>query len=477
MFLPFLPRDCNTDDFSCRDGEIDFIMKVSQEATQEAPQPPKGGVSDDSTPPSGGWGASWGASWGAWASLSPTGTYPTTTIRIPLQSGDAEKVALLLGGEASRVDASSADRLTQAMVQKSAEALLDITTDCRRRGEFFLPFRFYTILTDEEQQLSFPSPQAVALPTDFPPHPEITASSIANDTLTLALRFPTRPHRLVIEAPKHPKGGASTFISYPLYIPDPKVMRGSIGSVRSASGGNATGIRLGFLSISSIKVSVAAPEKYYEIVGNERTGYRISSKAAAAPDYTSYERLTGMPPVFPRTSMIAAGDDVDSDTDPLDWIADWGQRDGGYLPLYLSYHYRQAGSAGSVGANVWPDGIERDALIGMAREEGMDTLLLTRPMALCNESASRRRATPQGIRRIHIQGLGSSPAIAILYGSNDGHHWEAMRIFDGRLPTPVMAPQRLWWRIALLYCSEGGPKTVFSEGGVLNVAGGIFLLQ
>ena len=169
-----------------------------------------------------------------------------------------------------------------------------------------------------------------------------------------------------------------TFISYPLFIPDPKEIRGSIGSVRSATGGNATGIRFAFLSASAIKASVAAPEKYYELVGNERTGYRMSSKTAPSPDYSSYAEAAGYVAPFPKESMLALGDGVDPATDPMDWIADWQNVGNGYLPTSLPHKYWNADTSEEA---PWPEGIDRDEILATAESFGMPYVLLTRPMA------------------------------------------------------------------------------------------------
>lgn len=378
--------------------------------------------------------------------LVPAETYPTTTIRIPLQSGDKEKANLLLGGEISRVDPATAERLTQGIVEKAARHLLDLSTDFRRRGLFILPFRFYTMTMTPEGILSYPTPQAIALPTDYPPHPEITAASATDDALTLAIRFPVKPHRLVLT----PSGGfpaghsLRTFISYPLYIPDPKEMRGSIGSVRSATRGNATGIRFAFLSSSAMKASVAAPEKYHEIVGNEKTGYRLSSKAAAPPDYSCYTTIYGYVAPFPKESLIAAGEGVDDGTDPMDWIADWQSVEGGYLPLSLPSKYHSAESS-----EVWPEGFDRDEISETAERMGMTFILLTRPMTASGDGKIVLNATARSIRRIRVHGLPDAPALAILYGSDDCRHWTALRSFDPRRASLLLTPARYWWRLLI----------------------------
>lgn len=362
-------------------------------------------------------------------SLAPEGTFPTANIQVHVKAGEDP---------------------TQDIIEAAAQTLLDLTTDYRRRGLFLLPFRVFTMVQTPDGTLSYPSPQAIALPTDFPPHPEIIASSTVGDTMTLAVRFPVKPHRLVVSPSTNLPSGHSfrTFISYPLYIPDPKEIRGSLGSVRSAVGGNADGIRFTFLSTSSVKASVAAPEKYYELVGNSRTGYRFSSKAAAAPDYSCYAKEYGSVEPFSRESLLALGADVDADTDPMDWIADWQEVGDGYLPTTLPYVLRNGDAANHDAA--WPEGIDKDEVMGMAEELGMPNVLLTRPMAFSPDARSRRHAEPRAIRMMHVHGLGSEPAIAILYGSTDCRHWTLICSFDPRRPSLLLTPPRPWWRLLLL---------------------------
>lgn len=390
---------------------------------------------------------------GCAVSLTPTTTFPTANLRIPLQSGEKEKANLMMTGEITRVDPSTAERITQAILQKAAETLLDLSTDLRRDGQFILPFRFYTMTMTPDGTLTYPTPQAIALPTDYPPHPEITAFSVTDDALTISIRIPVRPHRLTLtpNADYPADHSLLTFISYPLYIPDPKEIRGSLGSVRSAVGGNSLGIRFAFLSTSSLKASVAAPEKYYEYVGNERTGYRVSSKAAASPDYSCYASIYGYVSPFPRESMLALGDGVAAETDPMDWIADWMEAGEGYLPRLLPYKYRDDKSSGSYGTPLtYPDGIDKDTINATAANLSMPWVLLTRPMSFASDSRSRRNAKPRAISSIQIHGIPDTPAYAILYGSNDCRHWGALRRFDPRCRNTIMTPKRMWWRLLLL---------------------------
>lgn len=454
MFIPLIPKNPELNDLTCRDGEIDFIMHMedgqndSQSAgqgEQEIAGSDKANIQTNNL------------------SLIINNSSLEKTIRIPLQPGEKEKAELMLSGQISRVDPETADRLTQAMTQKAAECLLDLSTDLRRQGQFILPFRAYTMLQMPDGTLSYPSAQAVALPTDFPPHPEITAASTTDDALTLTIRFPVAPHRLSVSTTDNlPEGCLTrTFISYPLYIPDPKEMRGSIGSVRSATGGQATGIRFAFLSHSAIKASVAAPEKYYELVGNERTGYRLSSKAATPPDYSCYADIYGYVPPFPRTSMLLLGEDVDSDTDPLDWVADWLPATDplditkeGYLPASLPYKYRNkyedSGKSGPASVS-WPDGMDADFIRETAESLEAPYVLLTRPMTFATHEQSRRHAEPRAIRTLRVIGLPSDkPALALLYGSDDCVRWTPLRRFDPRVRSVLLTPPRIFWRLLIM---------------------------
>lgn len=443
MIIPLIEKDTSANDFTCRDGEIDFVSHGGKIFSN---------LPDISDAEDSGESDIYSYDTEAICSLTPTSTYPTATLRIALQSEEMEKARLLMTGEIMRVDPATAERLTQAILQKAAETLLEISSDLRREGQFILPFRFYTMTMTPDGTLSFPTPQGIALPTVFPPHPEITAHSVTEDSLTISIRFPVRPHRLIVSPSTclPPGHMLRTFISYPLYIPDPKEMRGSLGSVRSATGGNSLGIRFAFLSSAAIKASVAAPEKYYEFVGNEHTGYRVSSKAAATPDYSCYAGIYGYTPPFPRLSLLALGDGVADDTDPMDWIADWGKSGDGYLPNLLPYKYRNPESTGSPGEVAgYPDGIDMETINALAQSLSMPWVLLTRPMAFASDSRSRRNSEPRAIRLIHVHGLSDSPAYAILYGSHDCRHWEAMRRFDPRIKNTILTPPRAWWRLLL----------------------------
>lgn len=442
MIIPLIEKDPKANDFTCRDGEIELLIDTRGRA-RSVPATLTDTI---------------GLTW----SLTPEFTFPTANIRIPLESGDKEKANMLLAGEISRVDPATAERLTQSIVQKAAECLLDLSTDYRRQGLFLLPFRCYAMTMLPDGTLSYPSAQAIVLPTDFPPHPEITAASATDNALTLSIRFPVKPHRLIVSPSTNLPSGyrLRTFISYPLYIPDPKEIRGSIGSVKSAAGGNAVGIRFAFLSKSAIKASVAAPEKYYEMVGNELTGYRLSSKATSPPDYSCHADAYGYVPAFPRESLIALGNDVDVETDPLDWIADWLKAGEGFLPASLPYKYWYE----EENVEAWPDGVDKEGIMEWADTLGMEYVLLTRPMALASDSRSRRNAEPRAIRSIRVHGIGDEEAMAILFGSDDCLHWEPLRRFDPRESALVLSPRRPWWRVMIM------GTTLVNELCIINYA-------
>ncbi|MDE5871606.1 MAG: hypothetical protein K2H22_06680, partial [Muribaculaceae bacterium] len=161
--------------------------------------------------------------------------------------------------------------------------------------------------------------------------------------------------------------------------------------------------------------------------------------------------IYGYVPPFSRRSLLALGEEVASDTDPLDWIADWTQNGEGYLPESLPHKYRNPDSSDPY-SRVWPDGIDAGFVSSEADALGASCVLLTRPMTFASDSISRRHATPTAIRTLRVPGLpADSPALAILYGSDDCLRWEALRRFDPRRRTPLLTPQRLFWRLLLLH--------------------------
>ena len=436
MLIPLIDKDPDADNFTCRDGEIEFSTCLNTDSGLPSSPADTAGYSIR-------------------LSLTPEATFPTFNIRVALRSGEAEKANLMLSGEISRVDAETADRITQAIVEKAAEEFRLSVIDFRRAGLFLLPFRVFTRTVGSNGKTGVPSPQAIMLPAEYPPHPEITAASTANDTLTLSLRIPVRPQRLAVASldPDFSADDIETFVSYPLYVPSASEIRGSIGSVRSATGGNATGIRFSFLSVSAIKASVAAPEKYYQMIGNPRTGYRFASKATALPDYSvyagsDYAGSDGTVSPFPEDSLIQAGSGVD----PLDWIADWRKKGEGYLPVSLPGAY----SGSSDGSLAWPDGIDGTYICSITENLDNNHIILTRPMALADSSVSRRKATRKGIVRMKIHGLPDSPCTAMLYGSDDGRHWQPLRVWDPHSGCYLASPRRVWHRLLLLSAQTPG---------------------
>ncbi len=435
MFIPIIPKNPDANDFTCRDGEIEYVTSVTPNDTDN--ESDDGNASDSDLP----------LSYDDHAirfSLTPEGDFPTAIIRIPLQDGDEEKVALMMQGQISRVDAEIADRITQHIVKKAATAFSDIVINSRRLGLHILPFRVFARIICPDGSYGHASPQAVMVPADYPPHPEITAESIADNTLTLSLRFTIRPQRLrVLSPPGLPEEyGIQSFVSYPIYIPNPEETKGSLGSVRSALGGNARGIRFSFLSESNMKYSVAAPEKYYLYTGNEKTGYRCSSKPAEAPDYTSYVKDFGKVTPFHIDTLRAQ----ESDIDPLDWIADWEKSGDGYLPLSLPYIYRNAnGLPGSAA-----DGVNREYINEWLKTSGFNSFLLTRPMTFADAEQSRRKASPKSIQWLRILGLPDGDCLAVLFGSFDGVHYAPLLQFDPNVNFSLRLPPRIFHRLLIL---------------------------
>lgn len=428
MLIPLIPKDPEANDFTCRDGEIEYIVPTGTGGTE-------GGDTG-----SGDFSAA-AAAYGLRFSLTPEGSCPAFTVRIPLQSGDAEKVKLLLGGEPSRVDAATADRLTAAILQKTAAEFSQVVAERRRLGLHLLPFRAYCMLRSADGRRGFPSAQAVMLPSESPPHPEIIGSSISDDTLTLSMRIPVTPSRL--EAVLPVGSGAcdvQTFVSYPVYIPPADEAAGSIGSVKSLSGGNVTGVRFAFLSAGSMKASVVAPEKYYRLYGNPQTGYRLASKAAPAADYSVYAELYGATPLFPVDSLRA----MESDADPFGWTADWEKCGDGCFPLSLPYACRTAGNTLSI-----PEYADVGLASKIMAATGWKNVLLTRPMTFAGAERSRRNAVAQSVRTLRVIGLPDSDALGVLLGSNDGRRYEALRIFDPHGSRMLLTPPRLFHRLLL----------------------------
>lgn len=432
MLIPLIPKDPDANDFICRDGEIEFMADFSE---ADGGEDAEGGAATAGC-------AAEEAARKARFALTEERQFPTFNIRVPLKSGDPEKVSLLLGGEISRVDCETAERLTQAIVERAAEEFFRTSTDLRRSGLFILPFRVYGNVADTDGGRAFPTPQAVMLPSEYPPHPEITAFSASGDTLTLALRIPVRPARMSLQLPQQVADTppAEIYASYPLYLPDPKETRGTLGSVRSAIGGNAMGIRFSFLTESALKASVAAPDKYYLLQGNPRTGYKYSSKAAAAADYGVYTAATGSVQPFAKDALKQK----DSDIDPFDWIADWREVAGGCLPLSLR---RQQGS--DPATIPLPEGIDSTQLREYSTALSLPGVLLTRPMTM-SATASRRNSARRAMMRLKIHGLHDCRNIAVIFGSDDGRRYTPLRAWNPATGTIVMSPARTWHRLLIM---------------------------
>ena len=72
-------------------------------------------------------------------------------------------------------------------------------------------------------------------------------------------------------------------------------------------------------------------------------------------------------------------------------------------------------------------------------------------MCFAADAVSRRHSEPISIRTLRVIGLvPGKAASAILYGSDDGIRWEAMRRFDPRVRSCVLTPRRLFWRLLLM---------------------------
>lgn len=435
MLIPIIEKNPALGDFTCRDGEtelnVSLLLATEEDLTQGGGQ---------TTAPS-------ATGYGVRFRLENAGTYPTANIRVALQAGDGPKCSLMLSGEASRVDAAASERITQAIVAKGAEALADIMADCRARGLWMLPFRVYAVTVRRDGSSGLPSAQAVMLPADFPPHPEITASHIEDDGATLSLQWPVRPQRLVAVAPEGmPEGWRlQTFVSRTLWIPAAKEITGSLGSVRRADGSSGYGIRFSFMTESRIRNSVAAPDKYYRLLGERESGQYVMSAAATPPDYGEYVRQCGMLPAFPAAALRQEG----LDADPLDWIADWRREGDGYLPVDAAQPV--AGAADI--ASAAPEGLDASLtrmMQDMQAMTGYRHWLLTRPMTFSEAERSRRHAEPTSPLRIRIYGIApEAEAIAVLLSSTDGRVYEADMAFDPVGETALLPCRRLFRRLLI----------------------------
>lgn len=448
MLIPIIPKDTDTDGFSCRDGEIEYASVGVLS-----------GGDDNSAIGSSGDVALASVAYGVRFLLSSEGSFPVFNVRIPLFDGEEESASLMLSGSISRVDAAIADRITSAIVEKTVSEFSKIVSEHRRLGLHLLPFRVYCLVMSTDGDSGYPSAQPVMLPSESLPHPEITASSVTTGTLSLSLRIPVCPCRLSVVLPEGADGkyALRTFVSYPLFIPDFDEISGSLGSVSSASGGNALGVRLSFLSVGNMKSSVAAPEKYYQLYGNKQTGYRLSAKAMPPADYSIYAGVYPVMPAFATAALVAVG----SSADPFCWIADWERYGNGCIPLSVPYSLRGLntvvpgdGNDGENEADASASAIPEKMDAGMAdkimSETGWRNFLITRPMAFAASERSRRKAERKAVKSLHILGIPSGDCIAVLLGSDSGSHYEPLRIFDPNESFLLLSPPRLFHRLLLI---------------------------
>lgn len=428
MLIPLIAKDPAKNDFTCRDGEIDVIIPSASGAVSSVPDPEDPRVSQ--------------TGYAVRFALEAALPYPTANIRVPLQSGDGPKCSLMLSGEASRVDAASADRITQAIVAKAAEAFADIMADTRAAGLFLLPFRAFAVLPKSDGSLCLPSAQAILLPCEFPPHPEITASHVEDDGVTLSIRIPVRPQRLLTFAPTAFASSTRTYVSRQLWVPDAKEISGSLGSVRAATGGSAMGIRFSFMSESRLKGAVVAPDKYYRYIGNEQSGHHITAETASRPDYTAYTELIGAVAPFPASALLAEG----CEADPLDWIADWRRVGAGYLPI----DGLTAPDVAFDSATATLDMRLASLMAEMRAMTGLSNWLLTRPMTFASDAQSRRHAEATALKSLRVYGLRQDAEVmGILLGSADGRAYEPIMTFSPAFEAALLAPRRPFWRLLL----------------------------
>lgn len=436
MLIPLIEKDTSKNDFTCRDGEVEINvadLRGDADGTQDSADKR---VSEAARTAE--------TAREIRFSLEAALPYPTATVRVALQSGDGHKCSLMLSGEASRVDAASSERITQAVVAKAAAAFADILADTRAAGLFMLPFRAFCSLTAPDGSLTFPSAQTLLLPCDFPPHPEITAVNTDDDGTTLSLRIPVRPHRLLTLAPPGLTEGMGmrTYVSRSLWVPDPKEISGSIGSVRSADGGTAIGVRFSFMSESRLKGSVVAPDKYYRYIGNDTAGHHVTNQSVANPDYDSYAKVYGRVAPFPADALRETGSGID----PLSWIADWRGTGNGYLPIDTEYECETTIETAT--ANL--DMALSSLIAEMKAMTGYGNWLLTRPMTFARDSMSRHNAEATAPKCLRVYGLSrKAETFGVLLGSTDGTAYEPVVTFSPMNEAAVLAPARPFWRLLL----------------------------
>lgn len=439
MQLPLIPKAPARSDLDCRDGEIDFHVRLVKSLTQPSSAPDRISAAD----------------WSAIARdirfsftpvpLSPwtatSAEYPEATVRIPLKEGEKTKAEYLLSGESSRVDAETAERLSSLLGSRIGALYSRMNRDASDAGLFISPVRVFAQILFPDGTEGFPSAQAVMLPFASPPHPEFTAISVTDDTLTAALRFPVRFHRLEAVAPTSLQSSCrlSVYVSAPMQLPDSKDCEGSVGTVRTSGGGTARGFRFYSLTSAAMKAAVCGPEHYHQFVNG-----KIVSGVASPPDYLHHTPIVGGSiyrhgsativigpefgnfPLFPADAFRPVG----SDLYPPEWISDWGVCGDGYLPASLPEIWRRWGRFPSMlmssalgNADIFP---------GARRNEIGEGSLI---------------AVAEALRPVSSGQLGEFP----LYAFSDEGVW-ALKVTDDRGFVPAQklgrhklaAPDRVW---------------------------------
>lgn len=432
MQIPLIPKDPSRSDLNCRDGEIDFHVRVVETLTIPSSAAPRETVRDWSALARGVRFSFAAVPLQPWT-VTDTDS-PEASIRIPLKAGEKEKAVRLLSGDPGLVDAETAERLTAEIGSRAATVLDSMACDAADASLFLAPFRAYTQIRFPDGAEGFPSAQAVMLPFTSPPHPEFTAVSVTDDTLTVALRFPLKFHALEAIAPEGlPSGcGLRTYVSKAMPLPDSKNCRGSIGSVRTASGATARGFRFDCLSASSIKASVTAPSEHYLFSGG-----KVSQTAATAPDYLHHTPiLKGTRQEYGATSIILApsfGDfpsfakdaftAVETDTDPLDWITDWKASGAGLVPASIP--------------SAWIDASEQPSMILTSRHGCPDVFPVSRRHAV---GEGRLIALAEALRPVSSGQLGEFP----LYAFSEEGVWALKSDVEaGYVPAQKLGRHRL----------------------------------
>lgn len=433
MQIPLIPKNPSRTDFSCRDGEIDFHVRLVKALSQPSPAVPPHGPDRD---------------WSALArdvrfSFTPAALqpwtltaaeYPEATIRIPLKGGERSKAELLLSGDATRVDAETAERLTAEIGSRAAAALASMAKDAASAGLFLTPFRAYTQIRFPDGTEGFPSAQAVMLPFTLPPHPEFTAFSVTDDTLTVSLRFPLRFHALEVIAPEGlpVDCGLSVYVSTPMALPAPNDCGGNIGTVKTSSGSTARGYRFSSMTASTIRAAVTAPGEYRLFADGV-----VSAKAAPTADYLHHTPIAGGAvygygdtslllapsfgsfPSFPSEAFVAAG----CGDDPGAWISDWIPSGKGFFPASVPYGWRGAS--------------ERPGMLMSSAPGCRDVFPACRRHAV---GEGRLLAVAEALRPVSSGQLGEFPLYAF---SDDGVWALKATASDGYVPAQKLGRHRL----------------------------------